>query len=562
MLKLLFILLSHLFFDYSYANPTQQIDELLKPWDNLNNPGMAVAVNRNGQTTYEAYYGLADLEHKIPISKDTKFLIASVSKQFSAFAIALLADDGLLEFDDDIRKYIPELPAYENPITVMHLMNHTSGIRDADDLNSLVGAGLSDYTSFDDIYQLILHQQALNFTPGEQYDYSNSGYILMAKIVENISGQSFREFMDARVFKPLGMHNTLVFDNPFEVIGNKATAYFSNDGQSHSKNNLFSSAYGSTGMYTTLNDLNKWSQNFTKHKVGNPEIFKQMATQGTLNNGETISYALGQEIKSHRGQKAIFHGGGQGAYRAYLLRFPEQDLSVTLLSNSSYSTSFIVDYAYRIADLYLEADTTQVETKEKFDRASFKSVDVNPEVLEKYVGQYQIQPGLIFSLKLKQGNLELFITGSDQSIPLAAASNNKFYLMDSDNGYHMVFPNENNQPSLSLSYYQFDMEYKGERVNLVDFDHAKIDWHELTGLYYSKELNTVYSLSFDGKNLIAKHARNLPIKLTPHQPDIFYGDATFFQEVEFIKDNKGRVIKMLVSGSRSKNIVFTPLAAK
>lgn len=546
----------------AYATKQTQIDTLLSEWHNKEQPGLAVAVNLEGQTVYETYHGLADLEHRNPINQDTKFLIASVSKQFTAFAIALLAEEKQLSFNDDIRKYIPELPEYEWPIKIIHLLNHTSGLRDADDLNSIIGAGLSDYVSFNDVYKLITQQTNLNFKPGSQFDYSNSGYILMAKIVENISGLSFREFMNKHVFEPLEMQDTLVFDNPFEIIGNKATAYFSNDGLTHSKNNLFSSVYGSTGMYTTLKDLNQWAINFTTHQVGNQAIFDQMKTQGVLNDGEIISYALGQELKDHNGHQAIFHGGGQGAYRAYLLRFPESKLSVTLLSNNSYSTSFIVDYAYQIADLFLEKKSANTTAKTNNTPSEFAPVQVDKSTLQKYVGDYQIQPGLIFSLKLNQDDLELYITGQSEAIPLAAINEKEFVLMDSENGYRIIFKEEIELQADYFNYYQFDMEYIAKRVNLVEFNLQEINWKELEGLYFSEELNTLYSLKFDGKKFIAHHARNLPINFTPHQPDVFYGDATFFQEIKFIRDEEQQISGMLVSGSRSKNINFIKLTQK
>ncbi len=544
------------------TNKQQQVDQLLASWDSNQNPGIAVAVNQGEQTIYQEYRGLAELEHSITISHNTKFLIASVSKQFTAFAIALLADEKKLSLEDDVRKYIPELPKYEQPITILHLLNHSSGLRDADDLNGLVGAGLSDYVSFNDVYKLIIKQQKLNFIPGSQFDYSNSGYILLAKIVENISKKKFRVFMAERVFNPLQMNNTLVFDNPFEVIGNKAIAYYSNDGTSHSKNNLFSSVYGSSGIYTTLSDLNRWAKNFTHPKVGNKTIFKTMATQGTLNNGEIISYALGQEIKTHNGYKAIFHGGGQGAYRAYLMRFPELELSINILSNSSYSTAFILDYANQIADIYIgnhsevnDNTQTKIYTTDSIKEPS-EALSVETETMTKYTGDYQIQPGLIFTVKIIEDALHLFITGNEKSIPLAPKSNNEFNLTDSDNGYWMAFDTSNSDQSQFINYHQGDMEYIGKRVNLVKYDQQKIQWLELEGLYYSEELNTIYNLKYNGNNLVAHHTRNLPITLKPHQPDVFTGAATYFQEIKFMRDYSHQITSMFVSGSRSKYIEF------
>ena len=545
---------------------SKQIDTLLKPWHSPTKPGIAVAVSKDNKMVYQKYYGTANLESLSAINSKTKFLIASVSKQFTAFAIALLQEKGQLSYQDDIHKYIPEFPKYGNKITIMHLLNHTSGLRDLDDLNGLIGIGLSDYVSFNDVYKLITQQKKLNFVPGLKHDYSNSGYVVLAKIVEKITGKSFREFMNETVFEPLEMKNTLVLDNPFEVIGNKATAYFSNDGQNYSTNNLFSSVYGSTGIYTTLADLNKWANNFTHPKVGNKHIFESMRTKGKLNNGSQINYGLGQEMKTYKGHEVVFHGGGQGAYRAYLLRFPELDLSISILSNSSYSTSFIIDYVYQIADIYLGKNSNTIELKDKpsskykeDSSTKFLPVKVNKSLLANYIGNYQIQPGLIFTIEQIEGNLQLRITGNDKAIPLEAKTANEFILMDSNNGYRLVFPKGTSSKIKSISYFQADFEYIGERVHLVEFDKENIKWKEFEGLYYSEELNTVYLMSYDGQNLIAHHAKNTPITLTPHQPDIFNGLATFFQEIKYLRNTSNEVSGMLVSGSRSKNINFVKL---
>ena len=544
---------------------SQQIDNLLKSWQSKSKPGIAVAVNKNNKTVYENYFGVSNLENLTPITSKTKFLIASVSKQFTAFAISILADEKKLSLQDDIRKYIPQLPDYNHKITVMHLLNHTSGLRDSDDLNGLIGAGLSDYVSFNDAYNLIVQQKKLNFIPGSKFDYSNSGYILLAKIVENISDKSFREFMNARVFKPLEMNDTLVFDNPFEIIGGKAKAYFSSDGKNHSANNLFSAVYGSTGIYTTLSDLSKWAMNFNQPKIGNKEVFKLMKTQGILTDGSTTNYGLGQEMKVHQGHNAIFHGGGQGAYRAYLLRFPESNLSVSILSNTSYSTSLIIDYAFKIADMYLENtkenkayDQTVIKASMK-NHTDFEPVDVPEVILKKYLGIYQIQPGLMFTIEQVNNNLQLLITGNEKTISLKPKTAQEFFLMNNNNGYKIVFPESKSNLVNSFSYFQNDFEYIGERVNLVEYDKKSINWKGLEGLYYSEELNTIYSIEYDGRELMAIHARNMPIKLTSHQPDTFNGSATYFQEIKFQRDGAENVTGMLVSGSRSKEINFVKL---
>jgi len=411
-----------------------------------------------------------------------------------------------------------------------------------------------------------VNQSALNFTPGERFDYSNSGYMLLAKIVEKVTGLSFRAFMQQRVFKPLDMKDTQVFDNAFEVIPNRATAYFSGDGKSFTRDNGISAVYGSVGIYTTLEDLDRWARNFHEHKVGDKALFDMMLSKGVLNNGESTNYAFGQELKTYKGHQAVFHGGGTGAYRAYLMRFPEQELSISFLSNNSHSSGVIIDYVHKIADIYLEKKPFESVSESLTKRSATKIVD--DKMLQSYQGDYQIQPGLIFSIEKHEETLQLVISGNPLPIPLRAVSTNKFILMDSSSGNRIIFnPADrqsinDNEVSQSISYFQGDFEYKGQRVDLIEFNQQDIPWQEYEGLYYSNDLNTTYKLVFDGKNLLAIHAQNLPINLVPFQPEVFTTSATFFQKVEFSRNKQGKVNEMLVSGSRSKDIEFVKVNAE
>jgi hypothetical protein len=389
--------------------------------------------------------------------------------------------------------------------------------------------------------------------------------MLLAKIVEKVTGLSFRAFMQQRVFKPLDMKDTQVFDNAFEVIPNRATAYFSGDGKSFTRDNGISAVYGSTGIYTTLEDLDRWARNFHEHKVGDKALFDMMLSKGVLNNGESTNYAFGQELKTYKGHQAVFHGGGTGAYRAYLMRFPEQELSISFLSNNSYSTGLIIDYVHKIADIYLEKKPFESVSESLIKRSATKIV--KDKILQSYQGDYQIQPGLIFSIEKHEETLQLVISGNPLPIPLRAVSTNKFILMDSSSGNRIIFNPadsdgiKDNEVSQSISYFQGDFEYKGQRVDLMEFNQHDIPWPEYEGLYYSTDLNTIYKLVFDGKNLLAIHARNLPINLVPFQPEAFTTSATFFQKVEFSRNKQGKVVEMLVSGSRSKDIEFVKVNA-
>ncbi len=532
----------------------EEIDALFSEWQGTKTPGFAIKISQHEQTVYENYFGLASLAQEAKINQSTRFQIASVSKQFTAFAIALLTTQNKINLDDDIRLYLPDMPVYDTPITILHLVHHTSGLRDMDDLHGMVATGFSDYSDMDTFYDLIKAQKALNYTPGERYSYSNSGYMLMAKIVEKVSGLSFREYMHKYVFSPIGMHHTSVFDNPFEVIENRATAYFSNDNLSFSRDNGLGAVYGSKGVYTSINDLDLWARNFSNPKVGSNEVFALMLTTGMLNNGEHTHYAFGQELKMMYGQQAIFHGGGTGAYRSYLIRFPDLALSISIVANNSYTTFSLLKYVDEIAKILLPEQNQTSSASTDIEQVT----EVAPNVLAKYIGDYQLQPGLVFSIQNAQNGLQLQITGQPSPVKLEAYSENKFVLADSDNGYYILFDTSEKQSEF-IRYYQGDFEYIGKRVNLVEFDTNTIDLKSYEGIYYSAELNTVYKIEVLNDRLTALHARNQAILLEPFQPDLFSSSTPFFQEVEFKKDEYNNVQGIVVSGSRSKGIEFDKL---
>ncbi|HOD10164.1 MAG TPA: serine hydrolase domain-containing protein, partial [Flavobacterium sp.] len=284
------------------------VDQLIAKYAKPNEPGIAVSVIKDGAIVYKKGVGIANLEYGIPITTSTVFHVASVSKQFTVFSILLLEQDGKLSLDDDIRKYLPEMPNYGNPITLRNLANHTSGIRDNTDLAYLIGTTENDLFSNEQAVKLITSQKGLNFIPGEEFEYCNSGYILLAEIVKRVSGQSFSEFTETRIFKPLKMKNSVFLDNPEMIVKNKAYSYFKQD--TYYKSLLNFSFVGSTGLNTTVEDLSLWALNFENKTIGNNIIFDKMNKKSQLNSGEIINYALGQETKNYKGLNVLFHGGG------------------------------------------------------------------------------------------------------------------------------------------------------------------------------------------------------------------------------------------------------------
>src|SRR5689334_1236447 len=295
---------------------------------------------------------MANLDYDIPNSPKLVYYVGSDSKQFTAASIGLLVLDGKIALDDDIRKYIPEMPDYGTPITINHLVHHTSGIRDIYGLMSLGGLRIEDVFSDSEAVALIARQKELNFKPGDDYLYSNSGYFLLGQIIKRVTGKSLREFADERIFRPLGMTHTHFHDDPGHVMKNRAMSYES-DGKGSYRISYIQNfdKIGAGGLYTTVEDLRKWDENFYTHQVGGDALQRMIHTRGILNKGDTITYAFGNNVTTYRHLRVDEHGGALMGYKAEILRFPDQHLSV--LATCNLGSINPGPLAERVAEVYL-----------------------------------------------------------------------------------------------------------------------------------------------------------------------------------------------------------------
>lgn len=314
--------------------PNAKVDAIFKPWDKPDAPGCAVGVLRNGAFAYQRGYGIANLDYDIPNDPDLVYYVGSDSKQFTAASVALLSLDGRISLDDDIRKYFPEMPDYGTPITVRHLIHHTSGIRDIYDVMSIAGLRMEDVFPDSDATALIARQKALNFKPGDAYLYSNSGYFLLAQLVRRVTGKSLREYADEKIFAPLRMTHTHFHDDPGHVMKQRAMSYES-DGHGGYRISYLQNfdKVGAGGLYTNLDDLRKWDENFYTHQVGGEAMQQLIHTRGVLNNGDTLAYAFGNNVGRYRGLRTTEHGGALMGYKAEVLRFPDEHFTVLATCN-------------------------------------------------------------------------------------------------------------------------------------------------------------------------------------------------------------------------------------
>ena len=336
---------------------TKKIDSIYRSWDTPNSPGCTIGVVIGDKLVYSKGYGMANLEYSIPNTPETIYHMASVSKQFTAWSILLLAQQGKLKLQDDVTKYLAWFPNVGEKITIQHLLNHTSGIRDQWQLLAISGTRLDDVITQDHIIKMLSKQKALNFKPGEKYSYSNSGYTMLAEIVKSVTGQTLRKFADSAIFKPLGMVNTHFHDDYMEVVKNRSYSYEPVD-SGHFKNAILSySNAGATSLFTNIPDMSRWIMSFYK-MTGYPLNVDSFARKGVLNSGKEINYANGISVDKYRGQKQLSHSGGDAGYRTYLSVFP--DLKMGFLVFSNHGNIDPGDLSRKMSDLFIK-DTPSVK---------------------------------------------------------------------------------------------------------------------------------------------------------------------------------------------------------
>lgn len=317
------------------ADLTGRVDEVFARWSSAGSAGCAAAVSRDGRPVLMRAYGLADLEHDVPNTPATIFEAGSVSKQFTAAAIVLLALDGSLALDDDVRRHVPELPDYGHTITIRHLLTHTSGLRDWGSVAAIGGWGRGARThTHDHVLDILSRQRALNFTPGAEYSYSNSGYNLLAIIVDRVSGMPFAEFSRTRIFEPLGLQNTQWRDDYRRIVEGRASAYAMRDG-GWVIDRPIENVHGNGGLLTTVDDLLRWNEALAAGTLGGEAFVDMMHRQGVLNDGSSITYASGLVVGALDDVPEISHTGSTAGYRAFLARYPDQRIGVAVLCNAS-----------------------------------------------------------------------------------------------------------------------------------------------------------------------------------------------------------------------------------
>jgi CubicO group peptidase (beta-lactamase class C family) len=470
-----------------------RLDSLIVPLIKPGGPGCSIAVIRDGAIVFERGYGLANMDWGIPNTPATVFNIASLSKQFTAACILLLAEDGKLSLDDDIRTWLPELPDYGKKITIRHLINHTSGIRDYESLMTAAGMRYDFSWEPREIYDFIVRQKELDFAPGEKHSYSNSGYVLLAEIVRKASGLSLARFADLRIFKPLGMQHTFYYDTLYQTVKNRAMGYdYDFDRLIYTMGQCDTYTVGPGGVFTTVEDLTLWDGNFYMNKVGGPRFIESMLTVGVLNDGKSTNYACGLETGEYRGLPTFSHSGWWAGYLSHMLRFPEQKTTIILLANS---TSDVLPFLYcqKIADLYLydrfPPDKRPELEKKSAPQAVRTEAAVAPAIFDRYTGMYQIgKMDAVFTVS-RDGERLMGMFSGQFRFRLYAESDSTFFLKIDD--AQVKFRRDGSGKVNRLVWCQGGGEMTFDRI--VSHDTAEaLDAYR--GDYHSEDLRAEWSI--------------------------------------------------------------------
>jgi len=403
-----------------------RVDALFAPWSKGDTPGAAVIIIQNGKVLLKKGYGLANLQTKAPITTDTAFRLASLTKQFTAMAVMMLAERGKLKYEDPLSKFFPEFPTYAEKITIRHLLNHLAGFPEYEDLFIKSGKIDKDWPrsastkpsafepSSKDALAILEQVKSPDFGPGEKFRYSNSGYVILAQIVEKVSGQSFRQFLEQNTFAPLGMKRSFVNDETRPRVSNLATSYTLKDGVYHDIDYTpVNAIYGEDNVYSTIEDLYKWDQALYTEKLVKASTLKEAFSPGRLNDGSLTSYGFAWGVSTFLGLESVAHSGSWLGFRTRIVRFPAQRFTVIILSN--------------VAELEPNLLASKISKTYLADKLTFPvAKHLEPKLLEEYVGRYEFSPRVIAEVSLESRELWLKTPGQEK-IRLVAESEDSFF---------------------------------------------------------------------------------------------------------------------------------------
>jgi CubicO group peptidase (beta-lactamase class C family) len=522
----------------------QQVNNQSGSLNEGNTPGLSVIITKEDSILYKGNFGSANLNEKSPITENTNFDIASLSKQFTGMAIALLEEKGKLDMNDKIIKYLPDLPKAMSDITIYQLVHHTSGIRDWPTLFALKGWQSEDALSLDDIYEILKNQEDLNFTPGSEFSYSNSNYNLLAKIVEAVTDTSFDSWTHDNIFVPLGMDNTYYVDsnNSEENLIAQSYVYTGNNFIPFS-NSL--NAPGSSSLISSTADMSKWLINFNSKTLGGNAAFDKITQKGHLENSKTLDYGYGLYLKEMKNKKAYGHDGAWGGYRSATVFFPEENVGVVILSNNG--TIRPIKIVNDIADILFD-DETEKKTKE----SETSEQEINDEFFALCAGKYQqVDDKECYLTFFKDGD-EYFLNMYNSDYKLFAKSDSVYFVKEAE--AELVFHLRNGEVN-SHTLNQNGNSYLALRVE-EDKKEANINYDKLPGIFYSSELDVNYEIRYENQELII-HSTVFPEDIIlEHSEDLtFKSNSGLIQSISFLEENEA-ITSLVINNPRAKNLLF------
>ena len=539
------------------AAPAAAVDSIMAAYARPGSPGAVVLVFRGDQQLFARGYGLADVEHGAPITPRTPFHVASVSKQFTAFAIAMLAAQGRISLDDEVRRHLPEFPHFGQRITLRHLLHHTSGLRDQWSLWVLAGGLADDVIRQDDLLRLIYRQRELNFAPGTAHMYSNTGYTLLAEVVERVTGEDFGRWMKANVFQPLGMDETQIYDDHTRIVPGRAYSYRA-DGDGFEKAVLSYANAGATSLFTTAEDMARWLRNMGSGQVGGPQVWEMMRRRGVLAGGDTLQYALGLLVAKHRGLDVIFHGGADAGYRSNVSYYPQLDAGVVVLANvASIDADDISD---SVAEAFFSAEMNPAPARPAAQPAPQAApagpfVEVDSAVLDRYVGEWALERTNRFRFVREADSLVL--TSGPRRTAVRATSDSTFVVPEL--GAQITFHHDSGAAVTRATILQRGRT--ATLVRVVPYTPSSEELQAYPGRYYSPELETLYTVVLQEGRLLARHRRHGDVSLMPEEAGVFRGSESWFAAVRFERGADGAVTALRVSNAsgRLRNVRFEKL---
>jgi CubicO group peptidase (beta-lactamase class C family) len=532
---------------FSGSPDRSAVDAIFSDYDTTVSPGCSLAVFRDGEIDYTRGYGMANLEYGIANASDTVFRIASTSKQFTAMAMALLAEQGKISLDDDIHKFFPSMPDYGEPVTIRQLIHHSSGIRDYLTLTYLADWG-ENYT-VDEVLRMISRQQELNFPPNTDYLYSNSGYFLISQIVELVTGQSLSEWADENMFRPLAMTSTHFHDDHNHIVPNRADGYDDADAGGFEISMTTLDMVGDGGIYTTVEDMLKWDRNFYDNKLGKggPALIELVETPGRFKDGTAMDYAFGLGIGEFEGTREVSHGGAFVGFRAGYNRYSQHHLSVVVFCN--YANTRPTGLARQVASLYLDnAQTGSNNKTEKVTGDTTHTVEVSNAALERVTGEY-LDPATfsVRSIVLEKGEL-FYDRGGENRSKLEPLGDNLFLMT----GVPVKV-----QVSFDVGAKLMTVAVEGQEPSRLEkfkrSTPASAELAAYAGSYYSKELDYTQVLTVRD-SAIDLVRRTGPETLKPLTQDVLVSEEGV--ALVFSRNGEGAVTGFVVQAGRVRNIGY------